>query len=178
MSAAAVINGDLTLGMMLAVQYIIGQLNSPVDQLMSFFYALQDVKISLERINEIHSVNDENGKGHKVHLANEIHEIEIESISFKYDPHGLKKTIDDININIPKGKVTAIVGASGSGKTTLVKLMLGYYPVDDGRIMIDGTDINHVDLNQWRSQCGMVMQDGVIFSESIARNIAVDDNDK
>ena len=96
---------------------------------------------------------------------------------FKYSPHALRKTIDDVTIHIPKGKVTAIVGASGSGKTTLVKLMLGYYPVLEGRVSIGGTDINMLNKKWWRRQCGVVMQDGVIFSESIARNIAVDDGD-
>ena len=177
-AAAAVIHGQLTLGMMLAVQYIIGQLNSPVEQLMSFFYSLQDVKISLERINEIHRVDDENGKtGLKTSFADNSKGIDIESIMFKYDPHALSKTLDDVTIHIPKGKVTAIVGASGSGKTTLVKLMLGYYPVLEGQINIGGTDINTLNKKWLRRQCGVVMQDGVIFSESIARNIAVDDGD-
>ena len=177
-SAAAVIHGQMTLGMMLAVQYIIGQLNSPVEQLMNFFYSLQDVKISLERINEIHRVDDENGKeGLKASLADKDQGIDIERIMFKYDPHALNKTLDDVTIHIPKGKVTAIVGASGSGKTTLVKLILGYYPVLEGKINIGGTDINTLNKKWWRRQCGVVMQDGVIFSESIARNIAVDDGD-
>ena len=108
-AAAAVIHGQMTLGMMLAVQYIIGQLNSPVEQLMNFFYSLQDTSLT------------DDSKG-----------IDIENIMFKYDPHALRKTLDDVTIHIPKGKVTAIVGASGSGKTTLVKLMLGYYPVLEG----------------------------------------------
>ena len=176
-SATAVINGDLTLGMMLAVQYIIGQLNSPVAQMMGFLYSLQDVKISLERINEIHKAKDENAGGHELRLKEEPQEIRLEHVSFKYDPHALHKTIDDVSIDIPEGKVTAIVGASGSGKTTLVKLMLGYYPVAEGRITIGGTDIARIDLDLWRRQCGAVMQDGVIFSESIARNIAAGDGD-
>ena len=175
-AATAVIHGQLTLGMMLAVQYIIGQLNSPVEQLMGFFYSVQDVKISLERINEIHKVDDENGKDGLQTTVREEHEgIEIENVSFKYDPHALKKIIDNVSLSIPKGKVTAIVGASGSGKTTLIKLMLGYYPVLDGQILVGATDINFLNKKWWRRRCGVVMQDGVIFSESIARNIAVDD---
>ena len=176
-SATAVIHGDLTLGMMLAVQYIIGQLNAPVEQLMGFFYSLQDVKISLERINEIHKAKDENAGGHDLTPTPGPQTIRLENISFKYDPHSPRKTIDGVSIEIPKGKVTAIVGASGSGKTTLVKLMLGYYPVSEGRITIGGTDIAMLNLDEWRRRCGVVMQDGTIFSESIARNIAVDDND-
>lgn len=177
-AATAVIQGDMTLGMMLAVQYIIGQLNSPVEQLMQLFYSVQDVKISLERINEIHNAKNENGDmGLKTVLADDAEGIHLDNISFKYNPHALTKTINSIDITIPQGKVTAIVGASGSGKTTLIKLMLGYYPVSDGRITIGGTDITQIDKKWWRSQCGVVMQDGVIFSESIERNIAVSDGE-
>ena len=177
-AATAVIHGQMTLGMMLAVQYIIGQLNSPVEQLMNFFYSLQDVKISLERINEIHQMDDENGKeGLLTSIEDKNEGIDIKNIMFKYDPHALRKTIDDVNIHIPQGKVTAIVGASGSGKTTLIRLILGYYPVLEGKINIGNTDINKLNKKWWRRQCGVVMQDGVIFSESIARNIAVDDGD-
>ena len=177
-AATAVIHGQMTLGMMLAVQYIIGQLNSPVEQLMNFFYSLQDVKISLERINEIHQMDDENGKeGLLTSIEDKSEGIDIKNIMFKYDPHALRKTIDDVNIHIPQGKVTAIVGASGSGKTTLIRLILGYYPVLEGTINIGNTDINKLNKKWWRRQCGVVMQDGVIFSESIARNIAVDDGD-
>ena len=166
------------IGMMLAVQYIIGQLNSPVEQLMNFFYSLQDVKISLERINEIHLMDDEYGKeGLRTSIEDKNEGIDIKNIMFKYDPHALRKTIDDVSIHIPQGKVTAIVGASGSGKTTLIRLMLGYYPVLEGQINIGNTDINKLNKKWWRRQCGVIMQDGVIFSESIARNIAVDDGD-
>lgn len=176
MSAAAVIEGNMTLGMMLAVQYIIGQLCSPVEQLMDFFYSILDVKISLERINEIHSMEDENGKaGLLTSIEQKSKGINIQNVIFKYNPHVLTKTIDHVDIQIPQGKVTAIVGASGSGKTTLIKLILGYYSVTEGRICIGSTNINDVNKQWWRRQCGVVMQDGVIFSESIARNIAVDD---
>lgn len=177
-AAAAVIHGQMTLGMMLAVQYIIGQLNSPVEQLMNFFYSLQDVNISLERINEIHQKDDENGKeGLQTSIEDKNVGINIKNIMFKYDPHTLHKIIDDLSIHIPQGKVTAIVGASGSGKTTLIRLMLGYYPVLEGQINIGNMDINKLNKKWWRRQCGVVMQDGVIFSESIARNIAVDDGE-
>ena len=158
-AATAVIHGQLTLGMMLAVQYIIGQLNSPVEQLMSFFYSVQDVKISLERINEIHRMDDENGKqGLETAVKEENEGIDLENVNFKYDPHALKTIIDDVSLTIPKGKVTAIVGASGSGKTTLIKLMLGYYPVLGGQITIGGTDVNALNKKWWRRQCGVVMQ--------------------
>lgn len=178
LSATAVINGEMTLGMMLAVQYIIGQLNSPVEQLMSFIYTIQDVKIGLERINEVHlNDNEENNNRRITILNNDEYSITFSDVAFKYDPHALNNTIENINFNIPQGKVTAIVGASGSGKTTLMKLMLGYYPVGNGNIKIGESDISEINLKWWRRQCGVVMQDGVIFSESIARNIAVDDGE-
>lgn len=177
LAATAVINNQMTLGAMLAVQYIIGQLNSPVEQFMSFIYSLQDVKISLERINEIHEGKNEETKDNQVAQFDTEKSIGIENICFKYDPHALKKTLEKISFDIPEGKVTAIVGASGSGKTTLIKLMLGYYPVLSGSILIAGRNINEYNLKWWRRHCGVVMQDGVIFSESIARNIAVDDGD-
>lgn len=179
LSATAVIHGDLTLGMMLTVQYIIGQLNSPVEQLMAFFYSLQDVKISLERINEIHLQNNEEDRGRdqKTEFDNGGKAISLRNVVFKYDPHSLRTTIDGVNIQIPEGKVTAKVGASGSGKTTQIKLMLGYYPVMDGHIYIGYSPLSKYSLKWWRRQCGVVMQDGVIFSESIARNIAVDDGE-
>ena len=178
-AATAVINGQMTLGAMLAVQYIIGQLNSPVQQLMNFIYSLQDVKISLERINEIHEGhNEENAtESAKSFPTDSLLSISLRNVSFKYDPHALNNVLNDISFDIPAGKVTAIVGASGSGKTTLIKLMLGYYPVSAGKISIAGFDIADYNLKWWRRQCGVVMQDGVIFSESIARNIAVDDNE-
>lgn len=167
----------MTLGAMLAVQYIIGQLNSPVSQLMTFVYSLQDVKISLERINEIHQGRNEEDGGERREAFGSDMSICLDNVGFRYDPHALAKTIDGVSVRIPGGKVTAIVGASGSGKTTLVKLMLGYYPVAEGAIYIAEHDIADYSLKWWRRQCGVVMQDGVIFSESIARNIAVGDSD-
>lgn len=176
-AATAVINGQITLGAMLAIQYIVGQLNSPIEQFMAFIYSLQDVKISLERINEIHEGKNEESKENQAKAFDSEKSIRIEGIDFKYDPHALKKTLEDVSFNIPSGKVTAIVGASGSGKTTLIKLMLGYYRVIAGSISIAGRNINEYNLKWWRRHCGVVMQDGVIFSESIARNIAVDDGE-
>lgn len=177
LAATAVINGQMTLGAMLAVQYIIGQLNSPVEQFMSFIYSLQDVKISLERINEIHEGNNEETAENQISEFNDEKFITLTNVNFKYDQHALKNTLTDVSFDIPEGKVTAIVGASGSGKTTLIKLILGYYPVMSGSISIAGSNINEYNLKWWRRHCGVVMQDGVIFSESIARNIAVDDGD-
>ena len=175
LAATAVIDGRITLGAMLAIQYIVGQLNSPIEQLMNFIYSLQDVKISLERINEIHYTKDEEAGSEQFMQFGGKRYIQLVHIYFKYDPHALRKTLEDVSFTIPEGKITAIVGASGSGKTTLIKLMLGYYPVMTGNILIAGKNINNYNLKWWRRQCGVVMQDGVIFSESIARNIAVDD---
>lgn len=130
LAATAVINGQMTLGMMLAVQYIIGQLNSPIEQLMNFIYSMQDVKISLERINEIHQAkNEENSNNQIMTFDGKNKSIKIEAVDFKYDRHALKNTLENISFDIPQGKVTAIVKESGSGKTTLVKLILGYYRV-------------------------------------------------
>lgn len=176
-AATAVINGQITLGTMLAIQYIVGQLNSPVEQFMSFIYSLQDVKISLERINEIHEGKNEESKENQAKTFDAKKSINIENIDFKYDPHALKKILEGISFDIPEGKVTAIVGASGSGKTTLIKLLLGYYRVMSDSISIAGRNIHEYNLKWWRRHCGVVMQDGVIFSESIARNIAVDDGE-
>ena len=177
-AATAVINGHITLGAMLAIQYIVGQLNAPVEQLMSFIYSFQDVKISLERINEIHqSENEESCNIQRQEFSSSELGIWMKDVDFKYDPHALGKTLDGITFFIPKGKITAIVGASGSGKTTLIKLMLGYYPVLSGELTIAGENIDNYNLKWWRRHCGVVMQDGVIFSESIARNIAIDDGE-
>lgn len=177
-AATAVIQGNMTLGMMLAVQYIIGQLNSPIEQLMKFLYSLQDVKISLERINEIHEMKDEESPDRQLTtIVQKDKGLRFENVDFKYDLHSPQKTLEGINITIPQGKTTAIVGASGSGKTTLLKLILGYYPALSGNIKIGDADISQFNLKWWRRQCGAVMQDGVIFSESIARNIAVDDKE-
>ena len=172
LAATAVIQGEMTLGMMLAVQYIIGQLNSPVEQLVGFVYQWQDVSIALERMNEVHTrKNEENETRTLIGAANG--DICIDNLCFKYDGALPKYVLDGVSMRIPQGKVTAIVGASGSGKTTLLKLLLGYYPPVEGKITVGGEDLEKFNLVWWRSRCGAVMQDGYIFSESIARNIAV-----
>lgn len=181
LAATSVIQGNMTLGMMLAVQYIIGQLNSPVEQLIQFIYSWQDVSISLDRMNEIHTeTNEENSERTQSQYADDTsksHSIAIENLSFKYDIYSQRDILSDINLNIPNGKVTAIVGASGSGKTTLVKLLLGFYEPLHGSIHIGNTNLSEYNLGWWRSQCGTVMQDGYIFSDTIARNIAVSDDE-
>lgn len=177
LSATAVIEGEITLGMMLAIQYIVGQLNSPIEQLMSFVYSCQDMRISLERINEVHrGKNEEFFAGTRTRFA-ETRDIVFDHVSFKYDLDSPEYTLNDICMSVPKGKITAVVGASGSGKSTLLKLILGYYPPLSGTIDIAGVDIREYSPRWWRSQCGVVMQNGYIFSESIERNIAADDSE-
>ena len=177
LAAAAVIHGQMTLGMMLAVQYIIGQLSSPVTQLMGFIYSLQDVRISLERINEVHQAPDEESVcGDRREISGKGG-ITLSGVCFRYDPHSPEPVIDNVSMAIPEGRVTAIVGASGSGKTTLLRLLLGYYRPEAGIIRIGDSPLEEYDIDWWRRQCGVVMQDGVIFSESIARNIAVSDGE-
>lgn len=177
LAATAVIDGGLTLGAMLAIQYIIGQLNSPIAQFMSLLYSLQDVKISLERISDVHNYEEEPPQGLVRYLPRHEKSVNLANIGFKYDKYARNFTLEDVNIHIPQGNVTAIVGASGSGKTTLIKLMLAYYRLDKGKIMVGNYNLAEISPQWWRSQCGVVMQDGAIFSESIARNIAVDDGD-
>ncbi|MFC2512386.1 MAG: peptidase domain-containing ABC transporter [Prevotella denticola] len=181
LAATSVIHGSMTLGMMLAVQYIIGQLNSPVEQLIQFIYSWQDVSISLDRMNEIHTeANEENAERTRNAYTDETaggHSITIEDLSFKYDIYSPRDILSGISLSIPNGKVTAIVGASGSGKTTLVKLLLGFYEPMDGSIRIGSADLNGYNLGWWRSQCGAVMQEGYLFSDTIARNIAISDDE-
>ncbi|WP_298574590.1 peptidase domain-containing ABC transporter [uncultured Porphyromonas sp.] len=181
LAATAVIHGEMTLGMMLAVQYIIGQLNSPVNKLIHFVYSWQEVSISLERMNEIHqSKNEEDkartraGYGTEAPLAQSLH---IRDLSFKYDRYSVKDILSHITLTIPQDKVTAIVGASGSGKTTLLKLLLGYYPPLEGAILLGGVPLQEYKLAWWRSECGAVMQESFLFSDTIARNIAVSDEE-
>lgn len=177
MCAMAVVNGQMTLGMMLAVQYIIGQMAIPFEQILSFVYSLQDIKISLERINEIHNAKSENKISGNVKHITGSRDIHIEDVCFSYDKNAPEPTLSNINIDIEEGKMTAIVGMSGSGKTTLLKLLLKYYHASSGEIKVGNLNINEYNPDWWRSQCGIVMQEGVIFSESIGRNIAVDDGD-
>lgn len=179
LAATAVIHGELTLGMMLSVQYIIGQLNSPVEQIMNFIYQWQDVSISLERMSEIHNKDDEENKDKNINSLqpDTSKDIEIKDLVFQYEGPFSKKVLNNINLTIPEGKITAIVGASGSGKTTLIKLLLGNYSPVEGAINIGNRSLDEFNLIWWRTQCGAVMQDGYIFSESIAKNIAVSEDE-
>ena len=174
-------DGQLTLGAMLAVQYIIGQLNSPIEQIVGFVQQAQDAKISLERLNEIHSLEDESQtsairdtQGIK-YLPNNKG-LFIKNLSFTYTGAGNEAVLQSINLHIPEGKVTAIVGMSGSGKTTLLKLLLRFYENYQGEIDFDEhKSWKSLDHSFWRSKCGSVMQDGYIFNDNIANNIAVTD---
>jgi ATP-binding cassette subfamily B protein len=176
LSARAVIDGDMTLGMMLAVSYIIGQLNSPLNNLVQVIHSWQDAKISLERLEEIHEMEEEEKDGQNLKTIAKNANINIENLNFQYEGPQSPMVLKNINIEIPSGKTTAIVGASGSGKTTLIKLLLGFYKPVKGKISINGNNLYDYSSSLWRNKCGAVMQDGFIFSDSIAKNIAVSDD--
>jgi ATP-binding cassette subfamily B protein len=174
MAATAVINGQISLGMMLAIQYIIGQLNGPIVQAMQFLYTVQDVRISLERLGEVHNKPEEDADAaYKIQKFETNKGIYIQDLTFQYDGPRSPKVLDNITLDIPEGKITAIVGASGSGKTTLVKLILGFYTPVIGNIYVNDKNLNEYSINWWRSKCGTVMQDGYIFSDTIAKNISM-----
>ena len=175
-AATSVIHGDMTLGMMLAVQYIIGQLNSPVEQMINFMRSAQDAKISLERLGEIHLKDDEEKPDDtKISELPEKRDIFIKKVFFSYSGSKYDYVLKNINLKIPDKKITAIVGTSGSGKTTLLKLLLGFYPPGKGEITVGNIRLRNLNIKTWRNKCGTVMQDGFIFSDSIAKNIAVSD---
>lgn len=178
LAATAVVDGNMTLGMMLAVQYIIGQMNSPLDQMIEFMQVSQDAKISLERLSEIHNRKDEEqGQEGKLSVLPASADVQIENLVFQYEGPHSPKVLNNINLIIPRGKVTAIVGTSGSGKTTLIKLLLGFYPPVSGSIRIGDSDLSAFRQHWWRDRCGAVMQDGFIFSDTIANNIAIGDDE-
>jgi ATP-binding cassette subfamily B protein len=177
LSAKAVIEGNLTLGAMMAVQYMIGQLNSPIQQFLSFIQGYQDAKISLERLNEIHQMEDEEPASKEMNYELPLNKsISINSLTFRYPGAGNEPVLENIELHIPQGKTTAIVGMSGSGKTTILKLLLRFYVPEKGEIRVGEQSLNNFSFKTWRSQCGVVMQDGFIFSDSIERNIAVGDD--
>lgn len=173
--AFAVIKGDMTLGMLVAVQYIIGQLNSPLNQLVEFIRSFQDARISLERMNEIHSKEDEENLSEKITLLPEYGDLVMENVSFQYNGPHSPMVLRNINLYIPRGKTTAIVGSSGSGKTTVLKLLLNFYPTTEGTIKVGDVSLANIQTRLWRGRCGVVMQDGYIFDDTIAHNIALGD---
>ena len=176
LAASAVIEGDMTLGMMVALQYIIGQLNAPLSQFIQFVQATQDAKISLERLSEIQEKDDEEpADEERIRMIPDNADIEFRGVTFQYDGPHSAKALDDVSVTIPADKVTAIVGASGSGKTTMLKLMLGFYTPTSGEVLLHDRRIAQYSPSCWRRACGTVMQEGYIFSDTIAGNIGVSD---
>jgi len=175
-AANSVMNGSMTLGMMMALQYIIGQLNAPIKQFISFAESMQDAKLSIERLSEIHQKDDE--ENFEVSKSIDIPsnpEIVLENVMFQYEGKHSPKILDNINMRVPQGKTTAIVGTSGSGKSTLLKLILGFYQPVEGKILLNNRPLHDYSEKQWRKNCGVVMQEGFIFSDSIKNNIGVSD---
>lgn len=173
LSAKLVIDGEITLGMMLAVTYIVGQLNSPIAQLISFVRQLQDARISLDRLGEIHEKKDEEqDQQEKINELSAEQDFKLEKVSFRYIGSE-NPVLKDLDMQIPANKVTAIVGTSGSGKTTLVKLLLKFYEPDEGEIKVGPHALQHISQSFWRANCGVVMQEGFIFNDTITHNIAV-----
>ena len=176
LAARAVVTGDMTLGMMMSLTYIIGQLTSPVEQFIGFARAFQDAKISLERLGEIHQKEDESqATSLNITTLPDNRSFKIENLSFSYDGANRDYVLENINLTIPERKVTAIVGASGSGKTTLIKLLLGFYAPNKGELKLGEVSLQHINPHVWRARTGSVMQDGFIFSDTIAKNIAIGD---
>lgn len=172
LSAKLVLSGNLTLGMMLSVQYIIGQLNSPLLQLVEFIRQTQDAKISLERLGEIHDKEDEENADEQYISEIPQNDIEVHNMSFRYIGSN-QFVFENLNLSIPYQKTTAIVGASGSGKTTLLKLLMKFYEPNNGEIKIANTNLKNISPKKWRDHCGVVMQEGYVFNDTIAENIAV-----
>lgn len=174
LSAKLVIDGQITLGMMLSISYIIGQLNSPIMQLVAFTQSLQDAKLSLERLSEIHIKENEESSTNET--SSEIEKdapIGLKNVSFQYTGMIGDMVLNNLDLIIPANKITAIVGTSGSGKTTLMKLLLKFYDPIKGEIKVAHQNLNAISPKAWRDKCGVVMQEGYIFSDTIANNIAV-----
>lgn len=167
--ATLAIKGSMTLGMMLAIQFVIGLMNSPMEQIVDFIKKLQDVKLSIGRLNDVYCLDDETieEKDGNIPYA----DICIDNLSFRYDKFAASPILDKVKIVIPKGKITAIVGMSGSGKSTLLKLLLDFYNPDSGSIKLGEKLLQDYDVREWRKSCGVVMQDGFIYSDTIERNI-------
>ena len=174
LSATAVIHDNMTLGMMMSVSYIIGQLSAPFADFVNFAYALQDARISMERLNDIYEQEDEEDDIDKnMTILPTDHNIRIENMYFSYSGNSRNYTLQDINLTIEAGKVTAIVGSSGSGKTTLIKILQGFYKPNQGSVCIGNVPLELINPHVWRASTGSVMQDSFLFSDSIAKNIAL-----
>lgn len=178
-AAKSVVEGTMTLGMMMSLTYIIGQVSAPINEFISFSQAFQDAKISLERLNEIHMQKDEETDiDKKMSALPEGRDIEINNVSFSYNGSEDEFALKNVSLSIPKNKVTAIVGESGCGKTTLIKLLQGFYEPTFGSIKIGGVPLSDINPHVWRAATGSVMQDSFIFSDTIANNIAVNSDEK
>src|SRR5690606_33543413 len=173
-SAKAVIDDEITLGGMMAIQYIVGMVSNPVQQLLGFMQSYQDAKISMERLNEIYETEEEeNLKQDYLLSVPEKKDIEIKNLTFRYFGAGNEPIFEKLNLNFPEGKTTAIVGMSGSGKTTILKLLMRFYDYEAGEITVGGKRLDQIGHHTWRSACGIVMQDSHIFADTIESNIAV-----
>jgi ATP-binding cassette subfamily B protein len=173
-AAKTVIEGKMTLGMMLSVQYILGQLQGPIAQFIGFIRASQDAKISLERLNEIHGKDDEENEVEILPIVSTgEHGIRVSGLNFQYEGPHSKYVLKDVDLTIPHDSTTAIVGFSGSGKTTLLKLLLKFYRPESGEIVVGNTNLQHIESSRWRRSCGTVMQTGYVFSDTILGNIVV-----
>jgi len=176
-SVKAVIDGNMTLGGMMAIQYIVGQVSSPIEQMIGFIQSYQDARISLERLNEIHQLEDEEPANLVyIHQLPANKSIFIKDLTFSYPGADVSPVLENINLDIPEGKTTAIVGMSGSGKTTLLKLLLRVYKAQQGKIKVGKIHLSSLSYKIWRNSCGTVMQDGFIFADTITNNIAVGDD--
>ncbi len=174
--AIQVVEGRMSLGMLVAIQYIIGQLNGPLNQFVDFIRNFHEARISLERMNEIHNQENEERMEDKISLLPDWGDLVLDRVSFQYNGPNSAKVLKNIRLRVPKGKITAIVGASGSGKTTLLKLMLNYYQPTEGAVRVGDVNIANIQNRLWRRNCGAVLQDGYIFNDTIARNIALGDD--
>ncbi len=175
-SAKAVVDGEMTLGGMMAIQYIVGMVSVPVEQFLSFAQSYQDAKISLERLNEIYETEEEEDvqKEYIRQLPNDK-TIEIKNLTFRYYGAGNEPIFSGLNLTFPAGKTTAIVGTSGSGKTTLLKLLLRFYEHEEGQILVGGRKLDSIDFTTWRENCGSVLQESYLYADTIERNIAITD---
>ncbi len=175
-AAKAVVEGQMSLGMMLSVQYIIGQLHGPLEQMVSFILMAQDAHISWARMNEMHSNEDEERPEDKISILPENRSLTLENVGFRYGGPHSPWVLHNINVYIPEGRTTAIVGTSGSGKTTILRLLLNFYAPNEGKVKLGDISLDNVQNKIWRSKVGVVMQDGYIFSDTIAKNIALGDD--
>jgi ATP-binding cassette subfamily B protein len=173
--AYAVIKGNLSLGVMMTIGFILGQLNGPIDNIIAIIRGLQDAKLSYNRLEDIQRLKDE-AEGKTISLEkNPASCIDLMNVSFKYEGSHSPMVLKNVDVSIPVGKITAIVGSSGSGKTTLLKLLLAIYEPVDGHILLDNTNLSHINPDTWRNRCGVVLQDGFIYSNTYAENIALAD---